>query len=328
MAGRMLPHTSEIITFFYIDAELIDAPRCPNFEKFLNETFDGDETIINRVWQMIGYVIMHTNEAKCFFHMGEAPDSGKSLLGNFIQSLFPREHVSNLTLNDFHGRFSLVKLVGAAVNISLDLPSSELQPCAVSKLKMLTGGDTINVEEKYEPSFTFRNTAKLIFASNFPLRIKEDDDAFWNRLVYLPFTKSIPSEQQDKTLMAKFQREKNSIVTMALRHARTLVENGFVFSTNAEIEKRVMQFRNIPFPTVQNYIDDICEFDIKFQGEHLETLYGSYSNYCEKRGFTADAYNSFKAQFAKSTGLSPYKTRLGKPNPQAAFKGVKIKEFD
>lgn len=75
-------------------------------------------------------------------------------------------------------------LVGAAVNISLDLPSSRLSPIAVSKLKMLTGGDMITINEKYVPQFKYQNRAKFIFASNHPLKLVEDDEVFWERVVF------------------------------------------------------------------------------------------------------------------------------------------------
>ena len=205
---QLYPHTPEIITFSFVNANYIPNPSCPHFDRFLSETFDNDKTLIERVWQMLGYIFMHTNDGKCFFVMGEAPNSGKSLLGNFISQLFPREHVSNVALNNFNGRFSLVKLVGAAVNVSLDLPSTKLKPTDISNLKSLTGGDDINVEEKGQPSFSFRNRAKLIFASNFPVRIAEADEAFWNRLIFIPFNKSVPPELQDKALLSKFISKK------------------------------------------------------------------------------------------------------------------------
>lgn len=141
-------HTSDIITFSYIDADFVDDPYCPYFDKFLKNVFQNDSILIERMWQILGYFFMQTNEAKSFFLMGEAPDSGKSLLGNFIQSLYPKQYVSNVPLHDFNTRFGPVRLVGSAINISLDLPATKLKDSAVSKIKMLTGGDYINVEEK------------------------------------------------------------------------------------------------------------------------------------------------------------------------------------
>lgn len=62
-----------------------------------------------------------------------------------------------------------------------------MKPSAVSLLKMLTGGDTVEIEQKYMAKFNYRNRAKLLFASNFPIEMYENDDAFGQRMVYLPF---------------------------------------------------------------------------------------------------------------------------------------------
>lgn len=97
-------HTSDIITFSYIDADFVDDPYCPYFDKFLKNVFQNDSILIERMWQILGYLFMQTNEAKSFFLMGKAPNSGKSLLGNFIQSLYPKQYVSNVPLHDFNTR--------------------------------------------------------------------------------------------------------------------------------------------------------------------------------------------------------------------------------
>ncbi len=317
-------HTPEIITFSYINANLINKPNCPYFEKFLSETFDDNEILIERVWQMLGYIMIHTDEGKCFFVMGEAPNSGKSLLGNFICQLFPREHVSNVALNNFNARFSLIRLVGAAVNVSLDLPSSKLKPTDVSNLKMITGGDYINVEEKCQPCFSFKNRAKFVFASNFPIYLSEDDEAFWNRLIYIPFNKSIPPELQDKDLLNKFIKEKDSIVTKALYHVRTLVKNKFVFPSTIEIEQKITQFRRIPIPTVDKFIEEKCEISSEFKGESVQKLYDSYNDFCYDKGFTPDSYNLFSVKFRTIAGVEHAKMRFGGSNPLSAFRSVKL----
>lgn len=321
---KLYPHSPEFITFSYLKSRFVKHPDCPNFERFLEETFDNDEVLIERVWQMIAYICMHTDEGKCFFVMGEAPNSGKSLLGNFVQNLFPKEHVSNIALNDLNDRYSTSKLLGAAVNVSLDLPSSELKPTAVSRLKMLTGGDVITAEEKFEPAFAFKNRAKLLFASNYPVKISAEDQAFWNRFIYIPFNKSIPPELQDKTLLNKFISEKDSIVTKALKHAKTLVENKFAFPTTPEIERKMAEFSNVTLPTVKEFIDAKCEINPEFKGEALQDLYDEYENYCCENDFSPDAYNSFKAQFAKLAGVKHIKKRFGRSNPISGFSGVKL----
>lgn len=321
---RKLRHSPDIPVFSYIDANFINNPSCPYFDQFLKDTFHNNPILIKRVWMMLGYLFMQTNEAKAFFHMGEAPNSGKSLLGNFVQSVFPEKYVSNVPLHEFNSRFGPVRLVGSAVNISLDLPSTTLKSQAVSKIKMLTGGDYINVEEKCQPIFKYRNRAKLLFASNFPIRLYEDDDAFWNRLVYIPFDVSIPTEKQDRTLVHKFKKEKDSIVTKALYYAHELIKNDFIFPSTSDIDARIRQWKVQPVPTIDYFLKECCTINDEFKGELVSNLHSEYQKYCLSKEYNPKGISEFKQYLEKTIGLTHTKIRDGCENPRSAFRGIKL----
>lgn len=323
---RKFHHTSDIMVFSYINADFVDDPCCPYFDKFMKNVFQNDPVLIERMWQILGYIFMQTNESKSFFLMGEAPDSDKSLLGNFIQSLYPKQYVSNVPLHDFNTRFGPVRLVGSAINISLDLPATKLKDSAVSKIKMLTGGDYINVEEKCEPIFKYRNRAKLLFASNYPISLYEEDDAFWNRLIYIPFDVSVPPEKQDRTLAEKFMSEKDSIVSKALMHARTLIKNDFIFPSTSDIDARIKQWKAQDIPSIEYFLEKYCVINSEYRGELVGNLYYAYEQYCQYEDYAPKSRIEFKKYLEKNVGLKHFKMRDGGENPQSAFKGIKLFE--
>lgn len=325
MTGTLEDHSHNELVFSYINADYTESGKCKAFKTFLKEVTGGDPILQERIWQSIGYLLMQTTEAKVFFVMGEAPDSGKSLLGNFIESLFPEEYVSNIPLNKLNGNFSLAPIVGSAINISLDLPSTRLNAGAVSQLKMLTGGDAFTVNQKYIPEFRYRNRAKLLFATNFPIGLMEPDDAFWNRLVYLPFQYSVPKSRQDPLLFEAFQNEKDVIVSKALRHAKELVDNNFQFPTTASIGDRMQEFQGKRNLTVEKFLYDCCDCGENFRGELVDNLYAAYVAYCNQTKFVRENRVSFKRFLEQEIGLQHFKMRDGGDNPQSAFRGIKIK---
>lgn len=324
MDEKLKPHSHKNVVFSYINADYVEGKQCPSFDKFLDYVTEGDEVLQKRLWMMLGYILMQSIEAKVFFVMGEAPDSGKSLLGNFIESLFPRKYVSNIALSDFNRSFSLASIVGSAINISLDLPASRLNASAVSKLKMLTGGDSFNINQKYVPEYKYQNRAKLIFASNFPITLAEADDAFWNRLIYLPFNRSVPKAKQDRSLLAKFQEEKNAIVSKALRYAKKLILADFQFPTTAQIERRMQEWQGRACATIEDFISDCCVCGENIRGELVENLYQAYENFCKDTGYEAENRYVFKQFLEKQVGLKHFKMRDGGENPQSAFRGIEI----
>lgn len=326
MDEKLRPHTHKNVVFSYINADYVEYGQCPSFDKFLYSVTEGDEALQKRLWMMLGYILMQSIEAKVFFVMGEAPDSGKSLLGNFIESLFPKKYVSNIALADFNRGFSLAPIVGSAINISLDLPATHLNATAVSKLKMLTGGDSLNINQKYVPEFKYQNRAKLIFASNFPITLTDADDAFWNRLIYLPFNRSVPKEKQDRTLPEKFQKEKNAIVSKALLYAKKLILDDFQFPTTYQIDRRMLEWQGRNCFTIDAFISDCCICGENKRGETVDNLYKAYEVYCDDTSFMAETRYTFKRFLEEQVGLKHFKMRDGGENPQSAFRGIEIQK--
>ena len=150
----------------------------------------------------LGYLLVEPAREKFFFIMGYARDSEK-VYGAIVQKLFPEEAISNLSLRELGGKFETESLLDARINISLDLPRERLDVSAVSKLKRITGGDGVEIQRKNQRSKKLHRRIKFLFASNFPLEIEGEDEAFFKRVVYLPFTHSIPDDEQDPNLEKK-----------------------------------------------------------------------------------------------------------------------------
>lgn len=323
--GKLRGHSDKTIVFSYVKANYVDRGKCKYFHRFLECITHGDKVLQERFWQFLGYMLLQTNEAKAFFIMGTAPNSGKSVLGNFIESLFDSRYASSIALNDLNKNFSLAPLAGSAVNISLDLPATKLKPSAVSLLKMLTGGDTVEIEQKYMAKFNYRNRAKLLFASNFPIELYEDDDAFWQRMVYLPFDYSIPKSNQNTDLLKLLQEEQDAVVSEALRHAKTLIESNFCFPSTYMIDRRMQEWQGRTNPSIENFLKDCCLIDESYRGELTETLFSAYQQYCDSTGLVAKNRPFFKQFLENEIDLEHFKMRDGGENPQSAFRNIKLK---
>ena len=325
--GRLEDFTSSIVAFSSVNANYMEDAKCPRFDKFLCEVTGNDPILIERLWMFLGYIFTQSLEAKVFFVMGHAPNSGKSLLGKFIERLYEKRYVSSVALSDFNGDFSMAPLVGAAVNISLDLPSSRLNATAVSRLKMLTGGDMITINEKYVPQFKYQNCAKFIFALNHPLKLMEDDVAFWERLVFLPFDYSINKEDQKTKLLDKLLDEKDAVVSKALQYAKKLMELHYQFPTTKEIERRIREWRGIDIDTIDTFIQKYCTIDESLKGELMEDLYSKYQQFCLDEYDNPKARNDFKKYLEQQLGLRHFKMRREKTdNPQSAFRGIRLND--
>ena len=77
---------------------------------------------------------------------------------------------------------------------------------------------------------------KFLFATNFPLRIDSNDPAFLDRIIFLPFMKSVPKDERDPDLAKKLWKERDAIVTKALQYARKLMKQGWQFPPIPDVD--------------------------------------------------------------------------------------------
>ena len=85
-----------------------------------------------------------------------------------------------------------------------------------SRVKWLTGGDTISARFLYGNEFSFQPTHKFWIAGNHKPRVHGTDYGFWRRVHFVPFTVTIPKEEQDPELRTKLQRELPGILRWAV----------------------------------------------------------------------------------------------------------------
>jgi putative DNA primase/helicase len=165
--------------------------KCPRWEQFLEEVFEGDAELILFIQRFIGYCLTGVTRERLLtvFH-GEGWN-GKSTILRVMQQLlgdhattaaietFLRSRDSRGTRNDL-ARLYRARLVTAA-------ESAEGRKLDEASVKELTGRDRITARFLYEENFEFTPMFKLLFVTNHPPRVNATDEAIWDRLRLVPF---------------------------------------------------------------------------------------------------------------------------------------------
>lgn len=329
---RLIKHTSNLIAFSFVNARYVENPVCKKFDRFLEITMQGDKTLIRRFWYMLAYIFMQSLDAKTFFALGTAPNSGKSLLGKLIQQLYLKKYVSAIALNDMNKDFSLAPIVGAAVNLNMDLPNSRLNSAAVSSIKLLTGGDLMNINQKFVPQFKYQNRAKLLFGTNYPIKLAagiagDDEKAFWDRMVFIPFMYSVPKDKQNPKLLEELLVEKDAIVSKALRYGRDLLEESYVFPSTLEIDRIVAEWKGDDQYFIDCFLSECCEMTDAGARETMDNLYRAYCRFCDANGENMQSWSMLKS-YIERRGVMHLKARLDNAaNPKSAFEGIKLSTY-
>lgn len=301
----------------------------PYTKGFLKTIANGDNELYQLMLQTIGYILSNDVKAKSFFYLEGVGDAGKSRFCDLIASFFsPSDSikVARIALQDLGGKFAMSNLRDAKINISEDLPDSPLSATTVSRIKMISDANRLEAEAKYVQASSFRPMCKLLFASNHPLRIKEYDAAFINRVVYIPFLKPIPKHKQDRNILAKMQEELPALFNHAFAAYKRLVDSGYmwagadrfkpeicVINSGISIDKELV---------LRRFVDSCCcvEEGCSVPTSELQEVYQSF---CQRNGYVPIAGDRFSRELF--TILPNTVTRIKIGNRQRGFNGIRLK---
>ena len=296
---------------------------------FLETIANGDDDLYELMLQVIGYILSNDVKAKSFFYLEGVGDAGKSRFCDLIASFFPKygaNKVARIALQDLGNKFAMSNLVNAKLNISEDLPDSPLSPLTVSRIKMLSDANHLEAEAKYVQAFSFRPLCKLLFASNHPLRLKEYDAAFVNRVVYIPFLHPIPKDKQDKNILEKMQRELPALFNHAFKAYRRLVENGYVWAGTERFKPQIFitsSSTSIDKERILNrFVSDCCVLDEDAITPTAD-LQMAYIQFCREHTYLPVQGDRFSRELAAVLPSTVTRVKIG--NQKRGFSGIRLK---
>jgi putative DNA primase/helicase len=178
----------------------------------------NDPELIASLQRMAGYALTgSTQEHALFFHHGVGAN-GKSTFFNVLAGIMGDYHrtapIETLIAspNERHPT-DLAGLQGARLVSAIE--TEEGRRWDESKLKALTGGDTISARFMRQDFFEYRPQFKLIIAGNHKPALRSVDEAIRRRLHLVPWNVVIPPAERDKKLGEKLRAEWPGILAWA-----------------------------------------------------------------------------------------------------------------
>ena len=329
--GEMIEPTPQIFVTTHINASYTRGCNsdCPTFKKFLADISGGDLNLQRRIWQMMGYTLVPDQAGKAFFLLQGKKNSGKSVLGAFITRCFDPQVVVSMTVNDFGKNFALAGLYGKKLCVDFDLPADPFGKSAVSYLKKMTGADLISSDVKFADRVNFKNSAKFLFATNHVVVLPNSDDAFFDRLVVIPFPYTTPAEQRDWRLLDKLDAERDAIVAQALVAYYELVRNNYCFAGTFPINGVTENGKANVADAVAQFLRDNCEF----HPDAWTSTASLYVAFCRQFGkmWGEKIFSKMLSEIGKTSKCPIKKERrrvIPSANPVFGFAGLKLKEND
>ena len=210
-------------------AAVRDAEPGSYFDDFIQSIDNGNPEIRQQILELI-VIALAGIRLKYFFVLLGPSHTGKTQLGRFLEELLGMDQVESVRdIEDFKGRFTTGEIAGKRLVTCLDLPDAPIPKLAVGKIKELVGDDSIKGENKYQRSFTYNLKPLLLFAGNYPITFSdlEQDTAFLNRMVVIPFSHPCAENKMVQHLYRRFLEEMPYIIQEAIAAFDVLQERNF-----------------------------------------------------------------------------------------------------
>jgi len=319
---KLEPHTPDYMSIVQIPIDYNPDAECVQFDKFINEVMHHDD--IKIMYEFFGYcLIPDTKIERAVMLYGKKGANGKSKMLGVLTSFLGRSNTSSESLKMLENdQFSLAELYGKLANVFPDIPSTTIYDNSVFKL--LTGDEVmLRAVRKFEHSFQFKNTARLIFSANTPPSVPGNDPAYHRRWIMLEFPNHFEGEDCDEDILSKLttDEELSGILNIALQKLDGLVERGdFSYDKTVEETTRIYKMNSDPIyvfvDEIVIYSDDDCRKPF---------VYNKYCEWCRENNLQVEHENVFSKRFLKLGFLSG---RESTGERKSVWKNCYFREFD
>jgi putative DNA primase/helicase len=287
--GELQEHRREDLITKIAPVEYDPDAAAPAWATFLERVLPSEE-LREFVQRAAGYSATGDTSEQCMFINHGTGANGKSTfqetaaaaLGDYAMRT-PTETLlakrSDGVPNDI-ARLKGARFVSAS-------ETEEGRRLAESRIKDLTGQDTISARFMRAEFFDFAPTHKLWLSTNHKPEIRGTDNAIWRRIRLVPWSVAIPPNEQDKKLAAKLRDELPGVLAWVVRGC---------------LEWRRVGLRDP---------EAVCRATVEYRAE-MDVLGAFLSECCvlgdDQDVAAADLYRAY-SEWCKDTGEAPVKQR-------------------
>jgi P4 family phage/plasmid primase-like protien len=194
---------------------------CPRWEKFVSRILCENADLVSFVQRAVGYTLTGLIDEQVLFFLYGTGQNGKSTFVECLQQLLGSYMIKTTTALytiDRHGKepeTEIARLVGKRLVTGSE--TEEGAKLAESRVKDITGGDTLTGRELYCAAFNFKPTHKLWIYGNHRPDVRGNDLGIWRRMRLLPFEVQIPEQERDSELLKKLLQEMPGILNWAIK---------------------------------------------------------------------------------------------------------------
>jgi putative DNA primase/helicase len=323
--GRLKDHDPVDRITKIVPVEYNPDASCPRFMRFLKETL-VDDAVIKFVKRYSGYTVTGVTRERLLAILYGLCKNGKTTLVELLHEVLGdyarNTDVETLLIKKYQGVGNDVAALKGARFVS----AAEVEKgrrLAESKVKQLTGRDTVTARFLFGENFDFKPEFKLWLSTNNKPVIQGTDDAIWDRLRLIPFTQRFEGAQADPKLPDKLREEIAGVFAWMVEGCLEWQEHGL--GEPKPVTDATKQYRE-EMDTLAAFLDEVCILGAKHR-VLAESLYQRYAMWCDKSGERKDPKKAFVARL-EERGFSRRRESAGVNKGRYIWLGIGFRSGD
>ena len=290
--GSDAAHSPDYKITIQLPYRLKQSVDAPLWNEFLIRVTEGDQEKINLLQEFCGYCLMKSCRfEKALFLLGRG-SNGKSVFSETISKVFGSQNISSVSLENLANPMLRCGIINKYINIDSDLPRNSTD--FEEAFRKITSGEPIQFNPKYIPPFTQPSYCKLIYCLNEFPPIDDSSNAFYRRVILVPFEVEFDSDSQDADLKSKLEQELAGIFHWCVAGYRRLIKSGF--SRNSYMESLIHELKVDNNP-VMAFSEEFIQFNMPNNGIIKRDLYKEFRKWALDHGHKPPSYRKFNNKF-------------------------------
>jgi putative DNA primase/helicase len=284
---KLRPHKPADLITKLAPVEYDPGARSQRWDAFLRRVTGHDDELLAFLQRLAGYTIAGVTDEEVlpFLHgpgatgKTTAVEAIKAALGDYAATADFESFLARR--GDAGIRNDIARLAGARMVLSVEVEDG--RKLAEGLIKQLTGGDKIAARFLHREYFEFEPQFTLWLVANARPRARASDDALWRRILQVPFTEVIPTDERDPELKRALRTnpdQQTAILAWLVQGCHDWQKHGLNVPSRVRDYTAAYRAENDP---LAEWITDECTL-----GEQHWTpakdLRASYETWCEQTG--------------------------------------------
>jgi putative DNA primase/helicase len=281
--GELRLHRRDDLLTKIISVAYNPEAQCPTWLMFLDQIMASNKELIGFLQKAIGYSLTGDVSEQVLFILWGTGANGKSTFLNTIMAMlgpYAMKATSELLMVSRNDRHPTERADLFSKRFVAAIETEEGQRLAEVFVKEATGGDPIRARRMREDFWEFLPTHKVFLATNHKPVIRGTDHAIWRRIRLIPFTVTIPDDEQDKGLFLKLREELPGILHWAVEGCLAWQREGL--GIPGEVKAATEGYRT-EMDVIGQFLEEHCILNPQIQAR-ASTLYKVYKEWCEAAG--------------------------------------------